>query len=217
MPDLEFQIRGVEAASQGLIPLVQFRLGISCASADEEIHAIILRVHIQFAVSQRSYDEREKERLVELYGQPSQWSRTLRNRLWVQLSTSVGAFKSALETTLSVPCSFDLNVASTKYFQGLEDGDVPLLFLFSGTVFHPGPDGSLRVHQIPWEKECTFRMPLRTWQELMETHFPNTAWLTLRRETVERLYHYRRLHSLATWEDTMERLLPAEEALEARG
>jgi hypothetical protein len=214
VPDLGFRVCGVEPAWQGFVPLLQFRLGITCASTDEEIHAIILRIQIQLAVPRRSYGEREKERLVELFGQPSQWSRTLRNRLWAQVSTSVGTFKGATETTISVPCSFDLNVASTKYFQGLEEGEVPLLFLFSGTVFHPGPGGSLTVHQIPWEKECSFQMPLRIWQELMQTLFPNTAWLTLNCEMLERLYQYRRLHGLATWEGTIERLLPVETPLE---
>jgi hypothetical protein len=215
MPDLCFRIEGVEAATYGLVPLLRFRLGIACESPEEEVSSVILRAQIQVAAPQRSYTESEKERLVELFGQPPQWSRTLRNRLWTQVSTSVGAFRGSTEALLPVPCSFDLNVATTKYFYALQSGEVPLLFLFSGTVFHPGPGGALSVHQIPWEKECSFRLPVRTWQELMETHFPNTGWVSLNRDTLERLYAFRRSRGLATWEETINRLLLSGELQEA--
>ncbi len=36
---------------------------------------------------------------------------------------------------LPVPVTYDLEIASTKYFHALTDGVVPLLLLFSGTVF----------------------------------------------------------------------------------
>jgi hypothetical protein len=36
---------------------------------------------------------------------------------------------------LPAPCSCDFNIAATKYFHGLEQGDVPLNFLFSGSIF----------------------------------------------------------------------------------
>ena len=34
-----------------------------------------------------------------------------------------------------MPLSYDVDVAAHKYLAGLEDGEVPLLLLFSGTVF----------------------------------------------------------------------------------
>ena len=46
----------------------------------------------------------------------------------------------ALPVTLidvPVPCTFDFNVAMTKYVYGLDDGELPTSLLFSGTVFTP--------------------------------------------------------------------------------
>jgi hypothetical protein len=51
---------------------------------------------------------------------------------------------------LSVPCTFDFNVAATKYFYGIESGDVPLMFLFNGAVFYEDNDGRLQLGPIPF-------------------------------------------------------------------
>ncbi len=47
----------------------------------------------------------------------------------------VPGFTSVTETELPVPCTYDLEVASARYLQALDDGTIPLLLLFSGTVF----------------------------------------------------------------------------------
>jgi hypothetical protein len=88
-----------------------------------------------------------------------------------------------LEVEITIPCSSDLTLASTKYFYALEEGEVPLLFLFSGTIFYAGADGRLQVEQISWNKEAMYRLPVSVWREMMETHYPNCAWLYLNRET----------------------------------
>jgi hypothetical protein len=41
----------------------------------------------------------------------------------------------------------------------------------------------------------------------MEEHYPNCAWLYLKRDIFDRLYKYRRQNGLATWEQTVEALL----------
>ena len=63
-----------------------------------------------------------------------------------------------MHVDLPVPCSFDFNVAATKYFYGLEGGEVPLAFLFSGTVFYRDADDFLQMEQIPWSKEAEYRL-----------------------------------------------------------
>ena len=60
---------------------------------------------------------------------------------------------------MPVPCTFDFNVAATKYFHGLSEGDLPLNFLFSGTVFYAGGSERLQVAPISWEKEAKFKLP----------------------------------------------------------
>src|SRR5262249_46333042 len=108
---------------------------------------------------------------------------------------------------LPVPCTFDFNVAATRYFHALADGEVPLVLLFSGTVFHEDEDGALRVAQIPWEKETTFRLPVHTWRAMMEHYYPNTAWLCLPRDLFDRLHYHKTKCGLPTWEQALEDLL----------
>src|SRR6185295_7341571 len=107
-------------------------------------------------------------------------------------------------------CTFDFNVAAAKFVAGLENGDVPLCLQFSGTVFYAGPDGALQVSQIPWSKETKYRLPVSTWQDMMNIYYPNSAWLYLRRDVFDRLYRYKVQRGIPTWEQTLESILPAD-------
>ena len=51
-------------------------------------------------------------------------------------------------------------------------------------------------------------MPVSVWREMMDQHYPNSAWIYLHRDVFERLLAYKREHGLPTWEATLERLLP---------
>jgi hypothetical protein len=214
MPDLDFKVTGVAPAAQGFTPLLSFQVEIASTPATEAIHSVMLQAQIQLQVTQRRYTPQEKEKLAELFGPPGQWRDTLRTKLWTLASTNVPAFTGSTTATLTIPCTFDLDVAATKYFYALDAGDVPLLFLFSGTVFYEAPDGRLQVQQISWKKECAYKMPVRAWHDLMDYHYPDIAWLTLSRGTFERLYAFRRAHGLATWDRALEQLLPALETTE---
>jgi hypothetical protein len=207
MPELNFKITGIEAATRGLVPLIQFKLQVHTANSHECIQGLLLNAQIQIQSPQRVYSPSEKERLVDLFGEPERWGQTLRNRLWTHANCTLGAFTGAAETVITVPCTFDLNIAGTKYFYALEDGDVPLLFLFSGSIFYVSPEGKLQVERISWNKECTYRMPVKCWKDLMEEHYPNCAWLYLKRDVFDRLYKYRIQNGMATWEQTLESLL----------
>jgi hypothetical protein len=215
MPDLNFKVTGVKSGSLGLTPLLNFQVEVTNPVEAETIHSVALQVQIQISAPQRSYTATEKEKLVDLFGTPERWGQTLSARLWTIAQTTVRSFTGTTTTQLSVPCTYDLNVLATKYFYALEAGDVPLLFLFSGTIFYEGPNGHLQVQQISWNKEATFRMPVAVWRDLMNDHYPNTAWLYLHRDVFDRLYAYRREHGIATWEETIDRLLPALENAEA--
>jgi len=144
---------------------------------------------------------------VELFGTPERWGQTLRNRLWTHANTTLAPFAGKTSGRLPVPCTFDLNVSAAKYFYALEEGDVPLLFLFSGTVFYAAQDGRLQVQRISHEKECAWRMPVNAWQDLMDCHWPNTAWITLHRDVFDRLCDYKRRNGFQDWEQTVDRLL----------
>jgi hypothetical protein len=208
VPDLDFKVVGVEAATRGLTPLLHFKLEITTPSP-EPIQALLLNAQIQIQSPQRSYTNGEKEKLVELFGTPERWGQTLRNRLWTHTNATVGHFTRGTEAILAVPCSYDLNLAAAKYFYALDDGDIPLLFLFSGSIFYTTAEGRLQVERVSWNKESAYRLPVQTWKNLMESHYPNSEWLYLQRETFDRLWAYKRRNGLATWEQTVEHLLSA--------
>jgi hypothetical protein len=216
MPELNFRVTGVEPAARGLSPLLHFRLEVTNSPDTELIQSVILQAQIQIQSSHRSYDDEEKEKLVDLFGTPDRWGQTLRNRLWTNANATVRPFVRTTEAVLPIQCTYDLNVLATKFFYALKEGEVPLLFLFSGTVFYATPDGRLQVQQISWDKECTYQMPVRVWQELMEHHYPNSSWISLHRDAFEKLYAYKRREGLVTWEQAIERLLTEYEFVAGR-
>jgi hypothetical protein len=207
MPDLKFQVTGVEPAARGLTPLLHFNLEISNQPSTESIQAVMIQAQIQIQSAQRAYNDGERERLEDLFGTPDRWGQTLRNRLWTHTSTTVRPFSDKTEATLPVQCTYDFNVIATKFFYALDGGEVPLLFLFSGTVFYAGSHGELLVQQISWDKECAYRMPAKVWADLMNHHYPNSAWLSLRRDVFDRLSAFKRGRGLLTWEQALELLL----------
>ncbi|MGB8507501.1 MAG: DUF6084 family protein [Pyrinomonadaceae bacterium] len=210
MPDLNFQIEGAEAVTYAASPLLSFKLRINNADASEPIHTVALRCQIQIEATRRRYNEREQGRLLDLFGEPERWGQTLRTTLWTHASVVVTPFQGSALVELPVPCTFDFNVAATKYFAGLEDGEVPLLMLFSGTVFYEAEDGALQVSQISWEREAKYKLPVRVWREMMDHYYPNSAWLSLRRDVFERLSQYKMRRGLPTWEGALESLLNEE-------
>ena len=207
MPDLSFRVIGVEPAARGLLPLLHFNLEISNRPKNELIQTVIMQAQIQIQSAHRAYASEEKEKLEDLFGTPDRWGQTLRNRLWTHTSTTVKSFSGETQAILPVQCTYDFNVIATKYFDALKGGEVPLLFLFSGTVFYIGPQGQLLVQQVSWDRECVYRMPVKVWADIMNHHYPNSAWISVRRDVFDRLSDFKRQHGLLTWEQALELLL----------
>ena len=63
MPDLSFQIAGVDQGVRGLTPLLHFQLEVTNAPATESIHTVMLQAQIQIQSPQRTYNAREKDKL----------------------------------------------------------------------------------------------------------------------------------------------------------
>jgi len=212
MPELEFQIEGAAVVPYAATPQIALKLRLTTSSS-EVIHTVTLRGQIQIEVTRRRYSVDEQARLRDLFGEPDRWSQTLRSLLWTHVSAVVPTFQKGTLVDLVVPCTFDFNVAATKYFHGLSDGDIPLCVMFSGTVFYAHPNGGLQVAPISWDKESRFKLPLRVWREMMDSYYPNSAWLSLRRDVFERLYQYKVRHGIPTWEQVLEEFLAVEEAV----
>ena len=206
MPDLHFRVEGAHPVAHAASPLLSLRLHISNAAADP-IHAVLLRCQIQIETPRRAYRETEQEGLADLFGAPARWATTLKPLLWTQLGVTVPGFDGETRFELQVPCTMDLNVAAGKYFHSLASGAVPLLLLFSGTVFHAAPDGVLQAAPIPWSSEARFSLPLAVVREAIDACFPNAGFLTLQRDVLDRLYRYKVRNGLPTWERAIEALL----------
>jgi hypothetical protein len=211
MPDLSFRILEATAVPFAASPTLAFKLRIENAIVGETIHTVALRCQIQIDVTRRRYAAREQSRMRDLFGEPDRWSQTLRSLLWTHANVVVPSFQDSTTADLPVPCTFDFNVAATKYFEGLTDGEIPLLVMFSGTVFYADADDVLQVMPISWELETRFKLPVKVWRDMMDSYYPNCVWLSLRRDVFERLYQYKIQHGIPTWEQALEKVLPVEE------
>ncbi len=208
MPDLGFRVEGVEATPFAAAPQLGFRVLVTNKPADESIHAVVLRCQLRIDPVARDYTPADRARLVELFGEPSRWGQTLRSMLWTHASVMVPAFTGEVRIELPVPCTFDFNIAATKYFFGLHSGDVAVKLLFSGTIFHEARDGGLQVAQVPWDREADCRLPAVVWREMMDHYYPNSAWLCVNRDVFDRLTKFKIAHGLATMEQVFDKLLP---------
>lgn len=207
MPELAFRVCGAEALYAAATPTVALQLEISCAPPDQAIETVILHCQIQIQAARRNYAAAEQSGLRDLFGEPERWGQTLRPLLWTNLTTTVPGFNGGIGITLTVPCTFDLEVAAAKYFYAIEDGTVPVILLFSGTVFYRAENNQLQAARIPWNSEARFAVPANIWRECIDRHHPNTAWLGLRRDNFERLYQFKVRHGLASFDEVIERML----------
>ena len=205
MPDLNFQVEDASATRNAATPQLTFKVRIT-NSEPAAIHSIALRVQVQIEPVRRRYSPAEQRQLRELFGESERWSDSLHPLLWTNANINVQGFSGTTVIDVPVPCTFDFNVAVTKYVYGLDNGEIPTSLLFSGTVFHAGRMG-LEIAQIPWDREASYRLPVRVWQEMMDLYYPNTAWICLEREVFERLCEFKARHGIPTWEQALERLL----------
>jgi hypothetical protein len=206
IPELAFAVEGVESVEYAAVPTLQFTLGIESLGG-EPIRSILLDVQIQIAARRRAYDAAAEERLLELFGTAERWGDTLRTLLWTRETIVVPPFADKTAVDLPVTCTYDLEVAASRYLDALKDGTVPLEFLFSGSVFFANREGGLHTTRIPWSQEAEFAMPAEAWREVMDRHFPDSAWLRLGKGAFDRLHAYKARNSLRTWDDTLDSLL----------
>ena len=213
MAELAFGCTGVSAVRYAATPTLSFALTIT-ESTGVRIHAIALRCQIRIQPHSRRYSADEAQRLNDLFGDVSRWAETVKPIQLATVSTMVTGFTSVTETELPVPCTYDLEVASARYLAGLDDGTVPLLLLFSGTVFVARGD-SFSIELVPWSCEASCRMPVRVWQEVADEHFPGSAWLRCSKETLDALSVFKARHALPTWDATLSALLATDTTRQA--
>ena len=207
VPELGFAVESAEPLEHAAAPTLRFALRIESRDG-RPIRSILLDTQIQIAARRRPYDAAAHDRLFELFGPVANWGTSLRTLLWTRTTLVVPPFTGTTSVDLHVPCSYDLEVMASRYFDALTDGAVPLEFLFSGAVFAGTP---LQVTRISWEEEAEYRLPVSVWKETMERHFRGTAWLRLGTDAFDRLCAYKSRHALATWDEAVDGLLEGRE------
>ena len=205
MAELAFDCIGARVDRYAVVPSLSLILRISETSG-QRVEAIALRCQIRIEPARRRYSGVEAERLNDLFGDTERWADTLKPLQFSTVATMVPGFSGACEADLPVPFTYDLEVGSARYFDSLEAGEIPLLLLFSGTVFTL-TDGRMQVQQVPWSKEAAYRLPVSVWREAIDAHFPNSAWIKMSRQTLEDLQRFKSAHALPTWDRTLEALL----------
>jgi len=203
--ELRFRVHDVVAEQYAAAPQLSARLGIDELSGTV-VHAVALRCQVRIEPQRRLYTDAEAVGLVDLFGPRSRWSDTLRSFLWLHTTTLVPGFTGSRQVDLPLPCTYDFEVSASKYLHAVENGLVPLRFLFTGTVFTRGDNG-FSVQQVPWDAEATYSMPVSVWRGVMDLHFPGAAWLRLGRDSFTALQQYRADRGLLSVDEAVRDLL----------
>lgn len=210
MSAVRFDVTGARVDPSGAGPTIAVELRIDVAPG-QRVQSILLHCQVRIEPELRRYDHEEQARLIDLFGEPHRWSETVKPFLLTHLTLPVGGFTGGTDVTLPLGLTYDLEVGVGKYLHALRDGTVPLLFLFSGTVFNHAP-GGVQVEQIPWDREAQYDLPVRVWTAAIDAHYPGTGWLRLQRDTIDALQAYKTARGLPTWDDTVTDLLRDVEA-----
>lgn len=204
-----FAVLEIKPEPYAVAPILSARVGIA-ALAEEPVHAIALRAQVRIEPFRRGYSDEEAAGLVDLFGPRERWHETQRSFLWMHCATMVPSFTGGAQVDLPMPCTYDFEVTGSKYLHALREGVIPLLFLFSGTVFIRGTTG-FAIQQIPWDREDKFAMPVSVWQGLMDAYYPNSGWVRLHNDTLRALAGYKSSHGLPGFDDAVTRLLTSSE------
>jgi hypothetical protein len=205
MAELAFDCVGAHPEKYAVTPSMSLTLRIAETSG-QRVDAIALRCQIRIEPTRRRYSDTEAQRLNDLFGDTQRWADTLKPLQFTTVSIMVPGFTGSTEINLPVALSYDLEIGSTRYFAGLDDGEIPLLLLFSGTVF-AAAEGRLQVQQVPWSKEASYRLPVSVWREAIDVHFPNSAWIRMSLHTLDELQRFKNRRALPTWDATLTALL----------
>lgn len=209
IPQLGFAIEDAQEARDSLTPAIHLALRVSCGE-QREVHSILLEAQVRIAPRRRPYGEGEEERLADLFGPVSQWASSMQGLLWANATVVVPRFAGSMLVEVPIPCTYDFEVSAARYLAALEEGEIPLDVLFSGTVFLAADDGRLQVVRIPLEHEAAFDLPVAVWRAAIDRHFPGGAWLRLDRRSFERLHEYRSRRVLPSWDAVVDSLLEEE-------
>lgn len=200
-----FGMLDISPEPYAVTPILAARVGIT-ATGDDPVHAIALRAQVRIEPLRRGYSDAEAAGLLDLFGPRLRWSDTQRSFLWQHAAAMVPGFTGATQVTLPLQCTYDFEVAATKYLHALRDGTVALQFLFSGTIFTRGERG-FSVQQVPWDCDDVYAMPVQVWRDLIAQHYPDRGWLRLGHDTIAMLAEYKSSRGFLDLDAALEAML----------
>ena len=203
MAEVLFRALPAREVPYAAAPTIGIALELTARPAEEPIQSVLLQTQVRIDAPQRAYDPDEREGLRELFGEANLWSRSLQGLLWCQVSTVVRGFTGSGQTELLLPRPAACSTAASRYFDALKGGEVPLLLLFSGTVFSTDPEGALRASPIPWSAEARCAVPVCLLNG-------NRAPLSLDRAVFDRLSRFQRARGLRDVDAAVSTLLGAD-------
>lgn len=207
--DVSFAVLDVAPEPYAVTPTLTARIGVVAGAPSGEapsVHAIALRCQVRIEPLRRSYTDEEAAGLTDLFGTRDRWATTQRTFLWQHCAATVPGFTGDTTVALPLECTYDFEVTAAKYLHALDQGALPLQFLFSGTIFVNSPRGFC-VQQVSWDCEDRYDMPVGVWRGLIALHYPNTGFVRLRHETVSALAGYKSARGLLDLDDAVAELL----------
>ena len=205
IPDPSFEVVGVESVAHAASPTLRFSLRVA-ETAGRSLHAIALSAQINIDPARRTYDAETRDRLVELFGPAERWASTTRSFLWTQVGALVPEFSGTAEFTLTVPCTYDLEISAAKYFYSLPDGEIPLTFHFSGTILYSEGE-KVQIAMVPWSCSAKYKLAVAEWKAMMALYYPGGGWVRLETATLDRLQERKAESGLPSFDACVAELL----------
>ncbi len=209
MSDWSFRVLDIAPTPYAAAPELTARLLVETASPTP-VHAVALRCQVRIEPQRRRYDVDDEQGLRALFGDRDRWSQTLKPFQWMQCNTTVQGFTGSTEAELALPCTYDFDITGSRFLHAVGAGTIPLVLLFSGTVFTRGTEG-FAVERVPWDSEARYEMPVQVWRDMIESYFPRSGWIRLEHDALAALGDYRSRLGLVSWEETVTRLLAGAE------
>jgi uncharacterized protein DUF6084 len=207
IPDPIFEVVGAAPVAHAASPTLRFTLRVTEPS-ERPLHAIALSAQINIDPARRTYDAETRERLVELFGPAERWASTTRSFLWTQVGALVPEFSGSADFTLTIPCTYDLEISAAKYFYSLPDGEIPLTFHFSGTILY-SEQGKVQIAMVPWSCSAKYKLAVADWKAMMALYYPGGGWVRLETATLDRLQERKAEAGLPSFDACVAELLDA--------
>ncbi len=206
IPEPDFEVLSARPVRYAAAPMMTLDLKVSEPSG-RPVYMMALTIQLMIDPARRRYDDPTRAKLRELFGEPERWAVTTRSLVWCKLDVLVPAFTGSTVVSVPLPCSYDLELAAAKYLHSLPDGEAPLALHFNGTIYYLGDDGRMQMVLVPWTSSIDFRLPVSVWRDTVEHYYPNTGWVALRSDTLERLQRAKLDRGLATLDACLQALL----------